>query len=753
MRKIYLLTKFRRKAEEWKVFVESHHGVRVVMVDWDVARRANHSEVLKLLEDDSDGSPIAVCDEVSTLVEPGTEERAPLDVNLLQVEHLSRILCYQRDSEGKLQISTFEARTDGYIDTSRGQLEASGWWDEIFVVASTGETYGERAVREGVKISSRTLALSEMVNDLLLDDDLLNLRFDAPDFKRPVDFSVSYGKWLMESPLLLNTRVRETGLSGLLTAAVRRGNYFRTRQKWDGRNGNYFLASLAGHPIVPKSSKEWEAKFAMHDAGHSLIWRPLPDEEITERQRQILITTPMVDESLWLAIGEFAFVDSMVESGGLSEDDASKFQGWAAYREMGWAGESLTEDRLRSLLYANTRFFTMGDTSAFANLGVNTQGEAFRAYTEWFTSFSVQDWRWNARNSLFLRANVERFVVWWELIRPINEKWSLGLTSLAEFDAQIGDGDLCDEIFEHLYETAIRPNYRVTLEVDDDVLQVHRAFCRWSINQLGLVAEHWSHPEARRLGMSFRDAVLHMAVPNSVEELLLGIDRLREFFEQRILDLLVSKRLIGADDRRLMAEIYPLFPRFSISYGTPDATIQDTSRVYLGSQGAGQSIGDVRPGVVTIIANRSRSKFILERKDDLHPLESCRGCLSLFGGSRRTPDEVAEVALRRELSEELCEAVSFVNHAMSILEHFGDYRLPLNQYGDGDFDCEVFTVEIADDCFDRFAGELLENNDDETMRPEGEAVVLTREELLEEVSETNNFVCSLDRVLKDFLAV
>ncbi|MBX7137003.1 MAG: NUDIX domain-containing protein [Oligoflexia bacterium] len=56
-------------------------------------------------------------------------------------------------------------------------------------------------------------------------------------------------------------------------------------------------------------------------------------------------------------------------------------------------------------------------------------------------------------------------------------------------------------------------------------------------------------------------------------------------------------------------------------------------------------------GSIMIISNQSRTRFLLQRKDDTHPRPELRGKLCLFGGAIESSEHPAET-LDREVTEE-----------------------------------------------------------------------------------------------------
>lgn len=151
-----------------------------------------------------------------------------------------------------------------------------------------------------------------------------------------------------------------------------------------------------------------------------------------------------------------------------------------------------------------------------------------------------------------------------------------------------------------------------------------------------------------------------------------------------------------------------------------------------------------RTGAVLLITNASGSKFLMQQKDETHPIVPCRKKFSLFGGSLEggeTPHE----ALVRELTEEILEP-RFVSWAADRMDYWKKFSLIGNQYP-GQFPCHVFVLVFSGKVFDHFAERCLQPG----VVVEGRAVAKTKEELMALFSDTNNFIASMDRVLRSWI--
>jgi len=149
---------------------------------------------------------------------------------------------------------------------------------------------------------------------------------------------------------------------------------------------------------------------------------------------------------------------------------------------------------------------------------------------------------------------------------------------------------------------------------------------------------------------------------------------------------------------------------------------------------------DSQPGAVVIITEESHSQFVVQRKDHKHPIPTCRGRISLFGGSKEAAEDGA-AALERELDEELDLS------KISLLPvSWRSFHLPGNQYA-GSYELEAFVCTLSGDEFTELARQIVLPG----VVLEGTGEVINREALLQLLSNKDNFVASLEMILSAFL--
>ncbi|MCB0328299.1 MAG: NUDIX domain-containing protein, partial [Bdellovibrionales bacterium] len=151
-----------------------------------------------------------------------------------------------------------------------------------------------------------------------------------------------------------------------------------------------------------------------------------------------------------------------------------------------------------------------------------------------------------------------------------------------------------------------------------------------------------------------------------------------------------------------------------------------------------------RPGAVIIIADETRSRFVIQRKDSDHPVTDCIGKLSLFGGSV-DPGEISGPAVIRELLEEIPDAVPFINGEIFPWKSFEE--LDGAQFG-GKYDLNVFFSMIPNRQFENLVAKLEKPG----AVKEGELAVIDRDEIRSLIEKGNDaFIGSHHKVIEEFL--
>ncbi len=129
---------------------------------------------------------------------------------------------------------------------------------------------------------------------------------------------------------------------------------------------------------------------------------------------------------------------------------------------------------------------------------------------------------------------------------------------------------------------------------------------------------------------------------------------------------------------------------------------------------------DLNRAVSIVICNEDRTAFLLQRKDEKHPNEACRGRYSLFGGSPHV-DERSRMAAYRELLEEIRFAE--LRRKLILLDRVGELTLPSVQWS-GQYLCEISILALPNASFMRFVESIAFQDD----IAESIGAVITRKE-------------------------
>ena len=554
--RLYLLTTNERKLGEWRRNFD-RYGIEVRALP----PAAGPDSIEALLRGADEGERVlAVCREQSDLVKPGTTEPSER-LDLEAVENLTELTAWVL-RDGRVERLRYEHRTPGTIDRSQGAAEGpGGWWDAIFRVGSTGLTYEELRQR-GLKQSSRDMAISRFLLDHIYYRAPVDLRFSPQQPRRTIDFDAPLEPLLRDHEAL---RAAEShGIGRMLRAVERSGVFFRSAK--NRREKIYWWPGLnAGIPFTPKGDAIHEITYLVHDFAHFLLPDLIFTGTMGPRGRALYIAHRMISEAVSLVLADMIFVDSLARAG-LDYDFVRR----RAHPVLAAASLDLTSPgafvpSLRRLLAANVAYCVRGDDRAWRDL-LGPAGEpALVEYESKYRSFFVEDFRWTERNVDGLLARRDEFARWWTLVEPLVSAWPLGLETLAQAEARLGDGPLVEDWFDRVFEERIRPIFEgPEPPLDAPEVRRERAFIRYLIGQLALFARYAFVPGADAHAARLVDFVLrHRGRIGSSE-----IARARAFYESFVA-LLASRNLISLDDEATYREVFPLFEPFYVFYDGP----------------------------------------------------------------------------------------------------------------------------------------------------------------------------------------
>lgn len=681
VRKIALITQNARKAEEWSLFLRSQ-GISVSQM---LPGSSSPKELL------NQGFNL-VCREQSMLVIPGGEELAPLE-HLRPVDHLCVVECWHAQ-KGR---AIFRARRAGYIDVTR-PLEGGGWWDSQFCDASTGLSYQDQALTRGTKLTARSTALEQLVDEYL------------PEPRRAASLVtdqqvVDVGRSLIE--VVRSNRCflqMDRCLEGIVAGALSQGLVLSLGQT--RAQQVYFWPGLSGIPSVPRDSEVDEAKFLFHDLVHFQIGRLVPDGPMTDHQRQVFLAWAMVEEALALILADGFFVDGLRRAGWDYHFDQHK--GYPFFCAQGWQDQPVTPERL----WANVQFFVLGDRSGCPH----PEDPRSIRYFEGFERFSMGDWLWNERMSLHARQDSDFYSRWWRLAEPLNQRHGLGVLNLSAAASAIAPGEpvsLVRGVFDYIWKH--RLHTQLTVQELSREQECEKAGWRWLLGQLGFFAAYPEDPALQRAACLLSQSSRFTSVPE---------------FLQLSLQSAVQRGLCSPHQARRWGEFFPLFPPYYISYKErASLTVEAVAKRILGPEGGARDLENDLDVVNAIICDRRHQRFLLERKVN-HPNPLCDGRFCLIGGFREHVHETMANAWRREACEEWTDPES-----LQVARELADRTLPWRRFllqgaeRPGCFGMEVMLVELEDQDFDRIS-KVLERNNRFANRPEGWPEVVAREEIL-----------------------
>jgi len=681
VKRLALITGNARKAEEWSILLRLQ-GIQVAQILPD---SNTPEELLKLGFD-------LVCREQSSLVVPTMDELAGGD-HLLTVDHL----CVVQSWHAVRGQHTFRARRPGYIDATQ-PLEAGGWWDSQFCDAASGLSYQEQAVLRGTKLSARSEAIEQLVDEFLpVTRRGAYLEAD----QQVVDLDRSLLEVVRANPCFQNL---SPTLEGLVAGALSQGLVLSLGQT--RAQQVYFWPGLSGIPSVPRDSAVDEAKFLFHDLVHFLIGRLVPDGPMSEHERQVFLIWAMVEEAVALLLADGFFVDHLRRSGW--DYDFGQHKGYPFFQAQGWQDQPVCQEKL----WANVRFFVLGDRGGCPH----PEDERALRYFEGFERFSLGDWLWNERMSLHARKDCDFYARWWKLAEPINERHQLGVLPLSRAAAAIAPGDpeqLVREVFDYIWKQRLHPAQGRLQDVSR-AQERHKSGWRWLLGQMGFFAAFSEESALRRGARLLSQANQFAPVP--------------AFFYQ-CLGTAVQHGLCSAHQARRWGEFFPLFPPYYISYKQrPGLTVAALAGRILGPEGGAKDLENDLDVVNAIICDRSRQRFLLERKVN-HPIALYDGRFCLIGGYRNHPGETMANAWRREACEEWTDPES-----LQVARELADRLVPWRRFQvqgaerPGDFGMEILLVELSEPEFDRVA-DVLQRNNSYANRPEGWPEVRRRDQI------------------------
>lgn len=495
---------------------------------------------------------VAVLREESNLYRDGETLDRPFK-DLTTAVNNTRMVAWTLE-ESELEKTVYVSEIEGYIDTSRASQndEEVFDWDDIFVSLGTHRTYHEMRCL-GLKLSARDRVISKFVRNKIWYDEHINLRWNPQNMKGSVDFGHDPVKFIEEHPYYSKL---EGKLEKILKNALADGLFLRAAK--NRREKIYWLPGLnAGVPLTPKRDDFHEATFMMHDFGHFAFPDLIFDGEASEEHRRIYIIYRMMSEAFTLVLGDMVFVDFWKEEG--LDYDFAKRRIHPLYANM-------DDKELERVLYANARYCLLGDTKAYAELGV--PDEVFEHFRDKYEQFFVSDYHWTARNFDYMSENAAFIKKWMSDIKPLRENLDIHFTTVSEFKNRLADEGVnlskTDEVFEAVFEHYLnRLDMLTSREAPSNLSEKcrTRGFTRYLLGQLAIFSRYDFVDESE----IYKEKIVGLLA--QLEFDIDDIRRVRDFYGQ-YLHILETRGFISKSDELTYAEVFPLFDPFYVGYDT-----------------------------------------------------------------------------------------------------------------------------------------------------------------------------------------
>jgi adenylate kinase family enzyme len=578
-----------------------------------------------------------------------TEDRkfyVPIDTSSLSHEmkviHLSDLEVFEYNSTSfEIERSLFSHKTPGYIDMNRritGNLRNSVFgWDDIFVVEKTnlsfyelkqlglGTVIGGNKGNSSSKISSRDLNITKYIKEKLFYKSLINLKFHRIEgVHRSVDFSIDVADFLSNHPYFNNVSnpfLKDSGLSNVFINVINSGIYFRS--SLNRRMRNYWIPGLnSGLPLTPKTDDIHETTFLTHDLCHF----GMPDLVFTgitsHLHKLVYIAWRMMSEALTMTIADMAFIDTLMKTG--INYDYSKRRIYPLFKDLSLE----LDDRqpvtyfknLKKIIFANYQFCLLGNDTVYQEMlnEVGKSNENLIAFSEKFTSFFVNDFKWTSSNYENMCSKSPEIRSWWKDIEflinfsdeqsedhegSLSESSNQKMNSFKLFytvDEIIAklelkkvfddmsmmeiEGDqtkrltihsnglkVIDKIFEFVIHQMIFPLFQSKPLLDKSI-RLQRSFRRYLCGQLAIFTKYHFLKESKdyfqRIKQQYQQSFSNYKKEDdisSTEDILSSIEEMRSIYEEYLL-ILKNKQLITEDDFLTFREVYPLFDPLYLSY-------------------------------------------------------------------------------------------------------------------------------------------------------------------------------------------
>jgi hypothetical protein len=574
-RVIYLMTTNNKKISEYQKHFNKY-GIQVEQI----SPEKDETKVKELFSAEAGVKVLSIMMDESNLYCPGTMVRSDL-AHLSLVDQVSTLYVYIIRIDGQMACKCYKHKTEGYIDLTlkRPDWENVFGWDDIFVLSSIHRTY-HSLCRDGFKVSSRDMVISEYIRDFLHYKVHMDLKFVPQKPEATINFSHDVLGFIENNEYLSNPVAREWGLTDMYRFVAESGVFFRAPKT--RREKNYWVPGLnAGIPYTEKKDPIHEITYMSHDLGHFL----LPDRIFNgyrgsneKMRRQVYLIYRMMSEAVTLVMADMLFVESLVQSG--YQYDWSKRQIYPLFKDTGIVFEKGNIlPGLEKLLRANVAYCLRGDDSLYRKLLADNgkETENLDRFKDKYAPFFVEDFRWTDHNYSNMRDRSDEFSRWWNMVKEIGKKYCPELETAHDvadrmYLPDIKLDDLISKIFDSVMEKVIRPIFKGEYHAGRHS-RSKKAFVRYMIGQIGLFARYSFVPESEIVLKKIK-SVLMVDTDLSME----AITRIRAFYDNFV-DSLVNKNLLTLDDATMYKSMFPLFEAFYVHYDEDKSSYESLADV------------------------------------------------------------------------------------------------------------------------------------------------------------------------------
>ncbi|XWV26649.1 hypothetical protein QJ857_gp0411 [Tupanvirus soda lake] len=563
------------------------YGIKVVQ--HEMSNMDDETVIKNVLEKSPNINIFAIIRETTLLYQKGTHEFADIKRNFQVVDHLSILHVSMVKNNEIVQKLCYDYYTPGIIRFNYNKTDDTDvfGWDDIFYLDSCQKNYHELR-KEGIKISSRDMVISQFLKDKLYYRNLIDLRHNPQNLNQSVSFETN-GLITMYTDLLeKNVATKLYGIDKIIKFNFQEGCYVsspmnrRIKLNWN--------PGLNPIPLVRKEKDPLhEMTYAIHDMGHfafkpDLIFTGCHDNQQTEElNRKLYLINRMMSEAITLVFADMFFVKSVLESGNdyPTRDERKIYpmfekiiENNLMIMECDFSNDSCIQKNLvlyfKKIMHANTKYCILGDKTKYMEL-LNGEKPEFNNYDKKYSQFFIQDYRWTNQNYKQMIKDSTLHKKWWSLVSTINDKFSLGLISidtlrisLAKFKPhRLTNDKLVDLVFNYIFENNIVPIF--TQEYPNTIKNnLTKAFIRYLCNQIFIFIKYSYVPLANDYLCTILKLVDDIYLKNIITDHQL-INGVRSYIKT-FLDSCVYSNAMTVDDATTYNQLYSIVDPFIVEY-------------------------------------------------------------------------------------------------------------------------------------------------------------------------------------------